>query len=94
MLIRTTTIVAAGAIALAGCGSSEETRILDTQKVESAIEQSILNQRDQEADVSCPSGVHQEEAIEFSCVASVSSQDTRFYVTQTDGSGNVHYEAR
>lgn len=83
----------AASLALAACGSSEAPTILNTQKVESAIEQSILSQRDQQADVSCPSGVHQKEDLVFSCVASVSSGDTRFVVTQTDGSGHVRYEA-
>jgi hypothetical protein len=87
--------LAAGSLLLVACGSgsSEATTILNTEKVESAIEQSILSQRDQQADVSCPSGVHQKEALVFSCVASVSSGDTTFVVTQTDGSGHVRYEA-
>ena len=84
----------AGALLMAGCGSSEAVTILDTQKVEFAIEQSIMSQRNQVADVACPSGVHQDEAVEFSCIATVGSQDTRFAVTQTDDAGNVHYEAR
>ena len=83
----------AASLLLAACGSSEATTILNTEKVELAIEQSILSQRDQEADVSCPSGVHQQEDLVFSCVATVSSGDTRFVVTQTDGSGHVRYEA-
>jgi len=82
-------------IALAACGSSDEpTTILNTQKVEAAIEQSILAQRDQVADVSCPSGVHQQEDLVFKCAAAVSSGETRFVVRQTDGAGHVRYEAR
>lgn len=84
----------ASALFLTACGSSEGVTILDTQKVEYAIERSVMSQRNQVADVACPSGVHQKESVEFSCVATVGSEDTRFEVTQTDDAGHVHYEAR
>jgi NADPH-dependent curcumin reductase CurA len=84
----------AGSLVLGACGSSEEApTILNTEKVESAIEQSILNQRGQTADVSCPSGVHQQDALVFTCWATVGSNNTPFVVTQTDASGQVRYEA-
>ena len=82
-----------GGLVLAACGSSPAATILDTETIETSIERSILSQRDREADVSCPSGVHQQEGLEFSCVATVRSGDTRFLVTQTDGSGHVRYVA-
>jgi hypothetical protein len=83
----------AGSFVLGACGSSKPTTILNTEKVESAIEQSILNQRSQVASVSCPSGVHQQDALVFTCWASVGSTATAFVVTQTDASGHVRYEA-
>jgi hypothetical protein len=83
----------AGGLVLGGCGSSEAPTILNTEKVESAIEQSILDQRGQTADVSCPSGVHQQDALVFTCSATVGSNYTPFIVTQTDASGRVRYEA-
>jgi hypothetical protein len=83
----------AGSLVLGACGSSDPTTILNTQKVESAIEQSILNQRGQVADVSCPSGVHQQDGLVFTCWAAVGSNDTPFVVAQTDASGHVRYEA-
>jgi hypothetical protein len=83
----------AGSFVLGACGSSEPTTILNTEKVESAIEQSIVNQRDQVADVSCPSGVHQQNGLVFTCWATVGSNDTPFVVTQTDAAGHVRYAA-
>ncbi len=83
----------AGSFVLGACGSSKSTTILNTEKVESAIEHSILNQRGQAASVSCPSGVHQEDALVFTCWATVGSNDTPFVVTQTDASGHVRYAA-
>lgn len=77
------------------CGSSEAPTILNTEKVERSIEQSSLDQRGTNAQVSCPSGVHQKKGLKFSCTAVVSDgSSTRFDVTELDGSGRVHYEAR
>jgi len=81
-------------LAVVGCGSSEAPVILDTEKVERAIEQSILAQRGKRARVSCPSGVHQKQGLTFSCTAVLGGEDTRFVVTQRDGAGRVRYEAR
>jgi Domain of unknown function (DUF4333) len=86
-------VLTAASLVLGACGSSAQTTILNTEKVESAIEQSILNQRGQVADVSCPSGVHQVDALQFICWATAGSNDTPFVVTQTDAAGHVRYEA-
>jgi hypothetical protein len=86
-------LVAAG-LALSACGSSGSATILDTEKVERAIEGSSMAQRGQQADVSCPSGVHQQKGLVFSCTAMVGRNGTRFVVTELDGSGRVRYEAR
>jgi hypothetical protein len=96
--------VALGAGALAGCGGDDggaETKaattapvILDTKRVEHAIEDSIRTEREVEADVDCPSGVHQSKGLTFRCVATTSAGTTQFVVSQADGKGNVTYAAR
>jgi hypothetical protein len=87
-------VLVAASLAVTGCGSSGSPTILNTEKVERAIEQSSLAQRGRHAQVSCPSGVHQKKGLVFSCTAVVAHSSTRFVVTEMDGSGNVHYEAR
>jgi hypothetical protein len=84
----------AASLGVAGCGSSRSPTILNTEKIERAIERSSLAQRGKYAQVSCPSGVHQEKGLVFSCIAVAGGGSTRFAVTQLDGSGRVHYEAR
>lgn len=86
-------ILVAAAAAIAACGSSPAPKILDTEKVERAIEGSTLAQRRVHTQVSCPSGIHQSEGLTFSCTAVVRSHNTPFVVTQLDGAGHVHYEA-
>ena len=84
----------AASLAVTACGSAGSTTILNTEKVERAIEQSSLAQRGKHAQVSCPSGVHQKKGLVFFCSATVSHANTRFTVTELDGSGHVHYAAR
>jgi hypothetical protein len=91
--LRTGALVAAS-LAVSACGSSESPTIVDTEKVERAIESSSLAQRGQHARVSCPSGVHQTKGLVFYCTAVVGGHSTRFVVTQLDESGRVQYEAR
>ena len=86
-------LVTAG-LAVTACGSSEPPTILNTEKVERAIEHSSLAQRGANAQVSCPSGVHQKKGLAFYCWAVVKRERTRFAVTQLDGSGHVHYEGQ
>lgn len=87
-------LISAG-LAGAGCagGGGSDATILNTEKVERAIEQSSLAQRGQHTQVSCPAGVHQKKGLTFACIAVVGQATTRFSVTQLDGSGRVHYEA-
>lgn len=90
-------VIGAAAVVLSGCGGAERTAaptILDTEKVERAIERSSMAQRGLEARVSCPSGVRQREGTAFACTAVVGRERTRFAVQQMDGSGRVRYEAR
>ena len=89
-----TGLLVAVSLAVAACGSAQSPTILDTEKVERAIERSSLAQRGKHAEVSCPAGVHQRKGLVFSCTAVVARRSTRFVVTELDGSGHVHYEAR
>jgi hypothetical protein len=100
------TVLLAATLGLAGCGSSGSPTpvrpaspaaitILDTEKIERAIESSSLAQRGLRAQVSCPAGVHQKKGLEFFCTAVVKGGgSTRFAVTELDDSGQVHYEAQ
>ena len=88
--------LATAGLALPACGSSDPQApvILDTEKVERAIERSSLAQRGIRARVSCPSGVRQEKGLVFACTAAANGATTRFMVTELDGAGRVRYEAR
>jgi hypothetical protein len=87
-------VLIATSLAIIGCGSSgPATTILNTEKVERAIESSSLAQRGQHPRVTCPSGVHQTKGLVFSCTAVTGRASTRFVVTELDASGRVHYEA-
>jgi hypothetical protein len=86
-------VLLAASLAVTACGSSRAPTILNTEKVERAIEQSSLAQRGIRAQVSCPSGVRQQKGLVFSCTAVVKRGSTRFVVTELDGSGHVHYKA-
>ena len=94
---RVTGIVALAVVSLAaaGCGGGDDNpTILNTEKVERAIERSVALQRGKTAHVSCPSGVHQKKGLVFNCTAVVKRQSTQFVVTQQDGAGRVRYVAR
>jgi hypothetical protein len=88
----------AASLSISACGIGNTTTksptILNTEKVERAIEQSSWEQRKKRARVSCPSGVHQKKGLEFSCTAVVKRASSQFVVTQVDGAGQVHYAAR
>ncbi len=91
-------IFAAGALgaslAVGACGSSASPTILNTEKVEQAIQHSALAQRGEHAQVSCPSGVHQTKGLVFACTAVVGHSSTQFVVTELNGSGDVRYAGR
>lgn len=90
-------VVLAAGLAATACGGSSSASasptILNTKKVEQAIQQSALTQRGEHASVSCPSGVHQKKGIVFSCTALVGHTATQFIVNELNGSGDVHYAA-
>jgi Domain of unknown function (DUF4333) len=81
--------VALAGVGIAGCGSSSP-KILDTERVERAIEQSVLQKRHLKATVSCPSGIKQKKGAVFRCIATYKGGRTPFVVTQ-DAGGAVHY---
>lgn len=87
-------LIAASSLAVIACGAADPPVILDTEKVERAIEQSNLAQRGRRTDVSCPSGVVQKKGVGFTCIATYRGGRARFTVTQTNGAGRVFYEAR
>jgi hypothetical protein len=89
-----TGVLVAASLVATGCGKSEDPTILNTEKVERAIERSSLDQRNANPRVSCPSGVHQKKGSAFSCTAIVKHTATRFVVTQIDDDGHVRYEGR
>lgn len=93
MRVRLGVLVAAVAT-LTGCGSSAAPTMLNTEKLERAIERSSLAQRGIRAQVSCPSGTQQKKGLTFACTAVAERHTTRFVVTQLDGAGHVRYEAR
>ena len=84
--------VAAAALALAGCGgSSDKPKPLNTERVERAIENSILQKRKLVASVSCPSGIERKKGKQFRCLATFRGGSTPFLVTQKDDRGSVSY---
>jgi hypothetical protein len=89
--LRATLVAAvAAALTLAGCGGSDK-KALDTERVERAIEQSILQKRKIQATVSCPSGIELKKGKKFRCLATYKGGRTPFLVTEDDDKGAVHY---
>jgi hypothetical protein len=86
-------VLVAVSLVLSACGSSGSATILNTKKIEGAIEQSSLAQRGEHVQVNCPSSVRQQKGLVFYCVAVLGHSSTRFVVTELNGSGHVHYEA-
>jgi hypothetical protein len=86
-------VLVAASLAVTACGSSGSPTILNTEKIERAIEHSSLAQRGKRVQVNCPPGVRQKKGLVFSCTAVDAHGSTRFVVTELDGSGHVHYEA-
>jgi hypothetical protein len=82
-------VVATGA-ALSGCGSSKQ-KILDTERVERAIERSVLQKRRLRTTVSCPPGIEQKKGVVFRCTATYRGGRTPFVVKEDDDKGSVHY---
>jgi hypothetical protein len=67
--------------------------VLDTAKVEHAIEASILDQRRVRATVSCPTAVLQQTGVSFRCTARIDggARGYPFVVRETDNAGHLRY---
>lgn len=63
--------------------------ILNTDRVEQAIQASILQQRHKPSTVSCPVNIEQRQGEVFYCRATVGSRNYPVVVTQVDGVGHV-----
>lgn len=98
MFARSMSLAIAGlaAVSLAACGGDDkDPTILNTEKVERAIEQSALTQRKVKVQVSCPDGVHQKKGTAFVCTATDSKGRTsNVDVQQQDDAGNVTFVVR
>jgi uncharacterized protein DUF4333 len=92
--VRTPTValiaIALAAAGLTGCGDSKP-KILDTERIERAIERSVLEKRRLQTQVSCPSGIERKKGLVFRCVATYKGGRTPFEVKQDDDKGSVHY---
>lgn len=89
---------------LASCGSDDTAAStpaptstpaiqLDTATVAGAIKQSIKDQRDIKAKVTCPDSIVQGKGNDFVCLAKTKDGTTKFAVQQTDDAGHVTYAA-
>ncbi|MBV9918640.1 MAG: DUF4333 domain-containing protein [Solirubrobacterales bacterium] len=65
--------------------------ILNTERVERAIETAILQQRHLRASVSCPVNIVQRQGVVFLCQATVGGRNFPVTVTQVDGKGHVTF---
>jgi hypothetical protein len=89
----------ASTVLISACGSSKstaphKTTHLNTERVATSIEQSILKQRHLRTKVSCPAVVPQEPGRNFVCVATThKGVKTSFVVTQSNN-GYVTYQGQ
>ena len=83
-------LLAAGALAFAGCGDKK----LDTDKLEGKIKTGIQKQAGVKIrKVDCPSDVKVKKGNTFNCKATTTSgQTATVKVTQQDDEGNVNYQ--
>jgi hypothetical protein len=88
-LLAVVVLVVAGGVA--GCGSDKKPKILDTERVERAIQDSILQKRHLKATVSCPAGIEQKKGVTFRCTATYRGGQNPFVVTVDSSKGAVHY---
>jgi hypothetical protein len=70
------------------------TPVLDSAKVESAIEHTIEAKTHKQATVQCPSGIPRQSGLPFICTATTAGGATDFRVDQSDSDGHVTYRAR
>jgi hypothetical protein len=65
--------------------------ILNTERVERAIETAILQQRHLRSNVSCPVNIVQRQGLVFLCQADVGGRRFPVTVTEADGKGHVTF---
>ena len=65
--------------------------ILNTNRVEQAIEGSIRTQRHLTSTVTCPVNIVQQKGVIFYCQAAVRARNFRVVVTEVDGDGHVTF---
>ena len=65
--------------------------ILNTNRVEQAIEGSIRTQRHLTSTVTCPVNIVQQKGVIFYCQAAVRARNFRVVVTEVDGNGHVTF---
>jgi hypothetical protein len=81
------------ATAVSGCaiGGSSPPRILNTERIERAIEQAAWTNRSIRTAVTCPAGEPQKAHWSFNCTAAFAKGFATFTVTELDGAGHVHF---
>jgi hypothetical protein len=76
-------------VCFSGCAST--TTSLDSARIEHAIAQSILEEHNLDATVSCPSRIPQQAGHVFTCAALLEVGNYPVTVTETDDGGHVRY---
>ena len=97
-------LVLGATLMLGGCGGSTKSitttgtattiapsALLDTHRVATSIQQSILSERHIHAEVNCPSGIVQRAGATFTCTAVSKKATTPFAVTVVNDRGYVTY---
>lgn len=89
-------LAGAGAMALVALAAglwnrSSNPVILNTDRVEQAIQTSILQQRHLQSSVSCPVNIEQRRGVVFYCEATVGSRNYPVVVTEVDSKGHVTF---
>ncbi len=79
----------------AAAHATRPTHLLNTKRVATAIEQSILSERQLHSKVTCPKAVLQQKGHTFTCLAETGARNKRvktvFTVYQRSDSGKVNY---
>jgi hypothetical protein len=89
--VLTVSLLTLVALAAPGCGGDKQKPILDTERIERAIVDTIWQKRHLRAQVSCPAGTEQKKGLQFRCTATYPGGQNPFVVTQDDDRGAVHY---
>ncbi len=77
----------------AATGAAKPKALLNTHRIELAIEQSVLSQRDVHVKVICPKAIPERKGRDFHCIATEGRVRTPFAVVQRNDEGYVTYSA-